>query len=90
MGIQNHSTTLSETDVPRMLPRYILKGNTLSFAKAFGITVQNQLKVEIDLKEIKVNFKNEGMTAFYRSFKINFSFPDYFGIGSVSRGFGNL
>jgi hypothetical protein len=49
------------------------------------------LKVEIDLKEIKVNFKNERMTAFYGSFKINFSFPDYFGIGkSVSRGFGTL
>jgi len=67
----------------------ILKGNTLSFAKAFGITVQNQLKAEINLKETKVNFKNEAMTAFYGSFKINFTFPDYFGIGkSVSRGFG--
>lgn len=69
----------------------ILLGNTLSFAKAFGITIQNQLKAEIDLKEIKVNFKNESMTAFYGSFKINFNFPDFFGIGkSVSRGFGTV
>jgi hypothetical protein len=64
----------------------ILVGNTLSFAKAFGIKIENRLKAEIDLKEIKVNFKNEPMIAFYGTFKINFQFPDYFGIGKSGLG----
>lgn len=67
----------------------ILIGNILSISKSLNYTVEDRLKVIVDLKPVEVNFKNKTMTAFRGTFHVNFHIPELWGIGkSVSRGFG--
>lgn len=73
------------------LLKRILIGNIISLSKYLNYTIQNRLQVDVDLKEYNINFKNQSMTAFKGSFKVNFKIPDYLGLGkSVSRGFGTI
>ena len=74
----------------RILKR-AMTGNILSVAKHLDcwLSEDQKIKIDIKLKEIKVNLKSKSMTAFNGIFKTNFLIPDYLGIGkSVSRGFG--
>lgn len=69
----------------------ILIGNILSFSKGIRHTITNQIKVSIQLKEIKVQYKNKEMLGFKGSFSTNIVLPDLIGLGkSVSRGFGTI
>lgn len=69
----------------------ILVGNILSFSKGIGYTVNEQLKVKLNLKQIEVNFKGNKMVGFVGEFYTNFKIPDYLAIGkSISRGFGTI
>ena len=75
-----------------MLKR-VMTGNILSMAKYLDCwLLKNQkIKIDIKLKETKVNLKGKSMTAFNGIFKTNFCLPDYLGLGkSVSRGFGAI
>ena len=75
-----------------MLKR-VMTGNILSMAKYLDCwLLKNQkIKIDIKLKETKVNLKGKSMTAFNGIFKTNFCLPDYLGLGkSVSRGFGSV
>ncbi len=74
----------------QMLKR-IMTGNILSMAKCLDcwLSKDQKIKIDIKLKEIKVNLKGKSMTGFNGIFKTNFLIPAYLGIGkSVSRGFG--
>ena len=69
----------------------VMTGNILSMAKCLDcwLSIDQKIKIDHKLKEIKVNLKGKSMTAFTGIFKTNFCLPDYLGIGkSVSRGFG--
>ena len=69
----------------------VMTGNILSMAKYLDcwLSKDQKIKINIKLKEIKVNLKGKSMTAFNGIFKTNFCLPDYLGLGkSVSRGFG--
>lgn len=67
----------------------ILIGNILSMCKGLNITVDKEIIVNTNVKEVSSNFKNKKMISFYGEFYSNFNIPNYFGIGkSVSRGFG--
>jgi hypothetical protein len=73
-----------------MLKR-VITGNILSMSKYLDcwLSKDQKIKIDIKLKEIKVNLKGKSMTGFNGIFKTNFLIPDYLGIGkSVSRGFG--
>jgi len=73
-----------------MLKR-VMTGNVLSMSKYLDcwLSKDQKIKIDIKLKEIKVNLKGKSMTAFNGIFKTNFCLPDYLGLGkSVSRGFG--
>ena len=75
-----------------MLKR-VITGNILSMAKHLDcwLSQDQKIKIDIKLKETKVNLKGKSMTGFNGIFKANFCLPDYLGIGkSVSRGFGSV
>ena len=79
-------------DNDQMLKR-IMTGNILSMSKYLDcwLAKDQKIKIDIKLKEIKVNLKGKSMTGFNGIFKTNFLIPAYLGIGkSVSRGFGAL
>lgn len=77
-----------EIEKEELLER-ILIGNLISMSKSFGYTVEDRIRVKLNLERTAVIFKNSKMVAFDGSFKVNFNIPDYTGIGkSVSRGFG--
>lgn len=83
-------TTLKDNEKKEFLDK-ILVGNILSMCKGLNIRIENEIIVETNVREVFVNFKNTKMLAFYGDFKVNFSIPNYFGIGkSVSRGFGMI
>ena len=67
----------------------ILVGNILSFAKGFGLTVENRLRVSAELESNRSRFKDGQIVSFRGGFTVNYKLPDLFGLGkSVSRGFG--
>lgn len=69
----------------------ILIGNIISMSKGLNYTVDKNINCWIDLKEKEVLLKGIKHIAFIGDFKLNFSIPDYLGIGkSVSRGFGTV
>lgn len=80
----------SQTEQMELLKK-IMIGNILSMSKYLGYRVEKPIQVFIKLEPLKVNFKNNAMTAFNGEFMTNFHIPDYLGIGkSVSRGFGTV
>lgn len=69
----------------------IIVGNFLSMAKGLGIVVEQRLYVHSRFDSVQTKFKGLWMTGFTGEFRINFSIPDYFGIGkAVSQGFGTV
>lgn len=70
----------------------ILIGNIISMSKSLGYTVPEPIKANImSLKEVHTKLKGTPMLGFLGTFSVNFSIPDYWGIGkSVSRGFGTI
>lgn len=69
----------------------ILVGNILSLSKRFGVAAEKRITTELDLEEQNIVFKGETMLGFTGEFSVNYSLPDYFGLGkSVSRGFGTI
>ncbi len=68
----------------------ILIGNIISMSKSLGYTVPEPIKADIGrMKEVPTKLKGTPMLGFLGTFSVNFSIPDYWGIGkSVSRGFG--
>ncbi len=68
-----------------------MTGNILSMAKGVDCWLEKdqQIKLELQLKEKPANLKGKTMIGFTGIFKANFMIPDHLGIGkSVSRGFG--
>lgn len=81
----------AESGKQAQLLNRILTGNLLSFSKALGITVENRLKVESNLKSCMVQFKNDHVISFWGNFSVNYELPDLIGLGkSISRGFGTV
>lgn len=70
----------------------ILIGNLISISKSLGYTVPAKICSNIlNIREVKINFKDNSMIGFLGDFSVNFAIPDYLGIGkSVSRGFGTI
>ena len=70
----------------------ILIGNIISMSKSLGYTVPEPIKADIkNVKEVQTKLKSTPMLGFLGTFSVNFSIPDYWGIGkSVSRGFGTV
>ena len=69
----------------------ILIGNILSFSKGMGYTVDEIIKVKLNLKQRDVKFKGNDMKGFVGEFYTNFQIPDNFALGkSISRGFGTI
>jgi len=70
----------------------ILIGNIISIAKNLGYTVPETIDLDLlCFKEIGTSLKQVSMLGFLGTFSVNFSIPDYWGIGkSVSRGFGTV
>lgn len=70
----------------------VLKGNLLSLSKSLGYIVDEQIKVaSLNPEETECFLKGTPMLGFLGAFSVNFSIPDYWGIGkSVSRGFGTI
>lgn len=90
---QRNFSNYKKTDTPgkQQLLKKILIGNILSFYKAMGLFIDETLLVQIALKPIKTNFKNQSMIAFDGQFTTNAVLPMHIGIGkSVSRGYGSI
>lgn len=71
--------------------RKIIKGNLKTLSKGFSYEIPDfdNITVEADLKEKYVNYKDVKMLCFEGDFKVNFSIPDYWGLGKqTARGFG--
>ena len=69
----------------------VLIGNILSFSKGMGYTVDETIKVKLNLKQIDVKFKGNDMKGFVGEFYTNFQIPDNLALGkSISRGFGTI
>jgi Cas6b C-terminal domain/Cas6b N-terminal domain len=91
---ENYAAWRKEDDAQRAehLGR-LLTGNILSFFKGVGLQLapDERLHTEIDLRPVRVNFKNQMMTAFKGSFTVNALLPEGIGLGkSVSRGLGSI
>lgn len=81
---------LSETDIPGFL-EVKLRNHLITFLKAMGAPLDQQVLVQADLAETRVQFKNQQHSAFVGTFSSNTLLPDHIGIGkSPSRGFGTL
>ena len=75
----------------RELLNKILIGNILSISKYLGYTVSIPLSVDLEVYPTKVQYKSIDLIGFKGNFNINFSIPDYLGIGkAVSHGFGTI
>lgn len=75
------------------LLRRILVGNILSMCKSLRYVVENKIEAVLDLEECKKVEIKQGveMVAFTGEFKVNFSIPDFWGIGrSSARGYGTV
>lgn len=72
--------------------RSVIIGNLLSLSKGLNYRVEKKIFVDIgNLKPIETRFKDQTMIAFTGNFYVNFTIPNYLGIGkSVSRGFGTV
>ena len=69
----------------------ILIGNILSLCGAFGVTISQHLKAELDIREVNTSYKGVTMIAFVGEFEVNCLLPSMCGIGKgVSRGMGTL
>jgi len=69
----------------------ILVGNILSMAKGLGIVVERRLYVHSHVDKVATRFKGIGMTGFTGTFRVNFSLPEFCGLGKgVSQGFGTI
>lgn len=80
----------SEIEKEEMLKK-ILIGNIISMSKGLDYTVSDEVKCWVNLRKVDVNIKNIKHVGFMGEFKVNFSIPDYFGIGkNVSKGFGTI
>ena len=88
---QKNYPRYTETEQKNELLKKILIANLLSLSKSLKYTVEKEIKVELDVKEITSSFKRIKIHAFRGQFSVNFEIPDYLGIGkSVSRGFGTI
>jgi len=68
-----------------------LIGNLISMSKTLNYTVPDTIRCDVDLKNREERFKNKDFISFYGGFMVNFSIPDYLGIGrSVSKGYGTV
>ena len=80
----------SDMEKEEMLKK-ILIGNIISMSKGLNYTVSDEVKCWVNLKKVDVNIKNIKHTGFMGEFKVNFSIPDYLGLGkNVSKGFGTI
>lgn len=70
----------------------IIVGNIISISKSLGYTVPEPIRANIGkMTEVRTKLKGTPMLGFLGTFSVNFSIPDYWGIGkSVSRGFGTV
>ena len=69
----------------------ILIGNILSISKTLKYTATETITATLKLREKGTKFKGNSLIGFIGEFAVNFSLPDYIGIGkSVSRGFGAI
>ncbi len=90
---QNNTKKYKAMDIieQEKLLEKILVGNILSLSKGIGYTVEETIKVKLELEKINVNFKGNKMIGFKGKFYTNFEMPNYIGIGkSISRGFGTI
>lgn len=83
----------SNASQQRQLLQKIVVGNVLSMCKAIGLHISERLSAEVNLVEddwyeLKPKVRLLGFTG---SIKVNFQFPDGWGIGkSSARGFGTI
>lgn len=69
----------------------IIIGNILTISKGMEYTVEDKIRVRLDLEEVSVKLKGNSMIGFKGYFYTNFEIPDDLGIGkSISRGFGTI
>ena len=81
----------STRDEQRLLLQRTLIGNLLSISKTLDYTVPDEIKVDVEIRPKKSRLKNTTMVGFLGKFIVNFTLPDYIGLGkSVSRGFGTI
>jgi hypothetical protein len=71
--------------------RKTLVGNLLSMSKAFGYTVPDTIKCDVNVEVKRSKYKNLDFTSFTGGFMTNFLIPDFIGIGKgVAKGFGTV
>lgn len=69
----------------------IIIGNILALSKGMNYTVENEIRVKLELEAVNVKLKGNDMVGFKGYFYTNFEIPDDLGIGkSISRGFGTI
>lgn len=69
----------------------MLIGNILSLCSGFDVQIENQLTVDMDVKEISTLYKGVQMVAFIGGFSVNCNLPTMCGLGKgVSRGMGTF
>jgi hypothetical protein len=73
----------------KRLVNRVLVGNILSMCKGLGIVVEKELCAHTHLYPDSIAYKSTRLLGFTGEFAINFTIPDFFGLGkSVSQGFG--
>lgn len=90
---KNYATFIEIKDFreKKLFLNNILIGNLLSMCKGLGIIVNTRLNVHSRLKEERIEFKGIPLTGFTGEFMVNFTIPDFFGIGkNTSHGFGTV
>ncbi|MBN2543453.1 hypothetical protein JXI42_11365 [bacterium] len=76
----------------RELLKKILIGNVLSMSKGLGYWVDDEIKVEINVRPVKIKLLiEEDILGFKGSFRINFILPNFIGLGKqVAKGWGSV
>ncbi|QSZ66328.1 hypothetical protein RJ40_01835 [Methanofollis aquaemaris] len=84
-----HYQNLQNWQKKKDLINQILVDNILSMAKGLGIVVDQRLRADTCLEEVPISYKRIEMIGFVGDFRVNYSIPEYFGLGmGISRGFG--
>ncbi|OQX92449.1 MAG: hypothetical protein B6D58_03005 [candidate division Zixibacteria bacterium 4484_95] len=69
----------------------VLENNFLGIARNFDIPVEDEININLNVRDNFIIQKDTGVAGFFGTFYANFELPPFLGLGrSISRGFGTI
>lgn len=83
--------TQNNTQQKNKILASVLENNFLGIARNFNVPVENDLHINLNVRDNYIVQKDTGIAGFFGTFFANFELPPFLGLGrSISRGFGTI